>query len=468
MAYRLIALDLDGTVVVGGQMPTPAVRQAVAAAEASGVRVVLATGRPYPSALRYAEAFGLTNPVLCFQGSLVKQVGGEQATLFAESMPRAPLLELFEYAAARDLDLTLYSERAIYLVGMRRPKPFYDLWFGGEIEHVPSLAEGLRQIDDQGLVPLKCLLIDEPAANDRLLPALRAEFAGRLDIVRSHDMFIEAVSPLASKGRSLAFLAQYYGIPRAQVIAMGDSGNDVSMVDWAGLGVAVANASPDVLAVANWVAPRAEENAVGALVERFVLQPAAFEAAVALLRAGELVAFPTDTVYGVGAPVWDAAAVAKLYAAKLRPADKAIPILLADPADIELVARDLAPAARRIAERFWPGPLTLVVPKAARVPAEVSAGGDSVAVRVPDHALARDLIRAAGAPLATTSANLSGQPSPVTAQDVAAQLAGRIPFILDGGPCPGGVASTVVDLTGPRPAVLRPGPISLEEILAVL
>jgi len=472
MAYRLIALDLDGTAVVDGQMPTPAVRQAVAAAEACGVRVVLATGRPYPSALRYAEAFGLTNPILCFQGSLVKQVGGEQTTLLAESMPRAPLLELFEYAAARDLDLTLYSERALYLVGMRRPKPFYDLWFGGEIEHVPSLAEGLRRIDDQGLAPLKCLFIDEPAANDRLLPALRAEFAGRLDIVRSHDMFVEAVSPLASKGRSLAFLAEYFGIPRAQVIAMGDSGNDVSMVRWAGLGVAVANASPDVLAVADWVAPTVEENAVGALVERFVLRPAAFdrafEAAVSLLRAGELVAFPTDTVYGVGALAWDAGAVAKLYAAKLRPAGKAIPILLADPADIALVARDLGPAARRIAERFWPGPLTLVVPKAERVPAEVSAGGDSVAVRVPDHALARDLIRAAGAPLATTSANLSGRPSPVTAQDVAAQLSGCIPFILDGGPCPGGVASTVVDLTGPRPALLRPGPISLEDILAAL
>jgi L-threonylcarbamoyladenylate synthase len=468
LPYRLIALDLDGTSVVGGQQPTPAVRRAVAAAEANGVRVVLATGRPYASALRYAEAFGLTDPILCFQGSLVKEVGGERATLFAESVPRAPLLDLFAYAEARDLDLTLYSEHAIYLVGMRRPKPFYDLWFGGEIEAVPSLEEGLRRIDAAGLVPLKCLFIDEPEANDRLLPELRAEFAGRLDIVRSHDLFVEAVSPRASKGRSLAFVADYYGIPRSQVIAMGDSGNDLSMVEWAGLGVAVANASREILAAADWVAPSVEEDAVAALVDRFVLKPAAFERAVALLRAGELVAFPTDTVYGVGAVAWDAAAVAGLYTAKLRPGDKAIPILLADPADIEQVARDLPPAARRIAEAFWPGPLTLVVPKAARVPDEVTAGGDTVAVRIPDHDLARDLIRAVGAPLATTSANLSGQPSPVTAQDVAAQLSGRIPFILDGGPCPGGVASTVVDLTGPSPVVLRPGPITLEQILASL
>ena len=187
--------------------------------------------------------------------------------------------------------------------------------------------------------------------------------------------------------------------------------------------------------------------------------------AAALLRAGELVAFPTDTVYGVGAIVWDAAAVGKLYGAKLRALDKAIPVLLADPADVSLVAGDLPPAALRIAARLWPGPLTLVVPRAAGVPDEVTAGGDTVAVRVPDHALARALIRAAGAPLATTSANLSGQPSPVTAEEAATQLGGRIALILDGGRCPGGVASTVVDVTGAEPVILRVGPITLEQIM---
>lgn len=196
--------------------------------------------------------------------------------------------------------------------------------------------------------------------------------------------------------------------------------------------------------------------------------PSAFDRAVALLRAGELVAFPTDTVYGVGAIVWNREAVGRLYTAKLRALDKAIPILLADPADLDLVARDVSSAAHRLAERFWPGPLTLVVRKAPTVPDEVTSGGDSVAVRVPDHALARALIRAAGAPLATTSANLSGGPSPATAQEVAAQLAGRIALILDGGRCPGGTASTVVDLTAPTPVILRPGPIGLEEILKVV
>jgi L-threonylcarbamoyladenylate synthase len=197
-------------------------------------------------------------------------------------------------------------------------------------------------------------------------------------------------------------------------------------------------------------------------------QESAFELAVTLLRAGELVAFPTDTVYGVGAVVWDRAAVARLYTAKLRAPDKAIPVLLADPADLDLVARDVTPFARRVAERFWPGPLTIVLPKAPAVPGEVTAGGDSVAVRVPDHPLARALIREAGAPLATTSANLSGGRSPVTAEEVAAQLVGRIAMILDGGRCPGGTASTVIDLSGATPLIVRPGPISLEALLAVL
>lgn len=190
--------------------------------------------------------------------------------------------------------------------------------------------------------------------------------------------------------------------------------------------------------------------------------------AAEFLRSGELVAFPTDTVYGVGAICWDEAAVARLYTAKLRSLDKAIPILLADATDLALVARELPPLAVKLGEAFWPGALTLVVGKGPRVPAEVTAGGDTVAVRIPDHELTRALIRLAGAPLATTSANLSGEPAPVTAGEVAAQLAGRVAMILDGGRCPGGAASTVVDVTGPAPRILRPGPITEADLLAVL
>ncbi len=198
------------------------------------------------------------------------------------------------------------------------------------------------------------------------------------------------------------------------------------------------------------------------------LSERAVERAVALLRAGELVAFPTDTVYGVGALAWDEEAVGKLYTAKIRAGHKAIPILLADPADLLLVAADLPPAALRVAERFWPGALTLVVPRNRRVPDIVTAGGDTVAVRVPDHDAVRALIRAAGAPLATTSANLSGAASPVTAAEVAAQLSGRVSLILDGGPCPGGTPSTILDLTGETAVILREGPLMLADIQAAM
>ena len=188
--------------------------------------------------------------------------------------------------------------------------------------------------------------------------------------------------------------------------------------------------------------------------------------ALAVLQTGGLVAFPTDTVYGLGALAFHSAAVRRIYAAKDRPVEKAIPVLIADPADLEKVTLEVPSVAVRLASRFWPGPLTLVVEKHPDLPETVSAGS-TVGVRVPDHPVARALLRAAG-PMAVTSANLSGQPSPSTAQAVLAQLGGRIELILDGGETPGGISSTVVDCTGTQPRILRPGPVSKDEIWAVL
>ena len=148
--YRLIALDLDGTAVLDGQMPTPAVCEAVAAAERHGVQVVLATGRPYQSALTYAAALNLRSPVICYQGALVKEAGATAETLFAEAMPRAPLADLLSLAVQCDLDLNLYSERAIYLPDMRHSQEFYDLWFGLPIVKVSALDDGLRAIRPRG------------------------------------------------------------------------------------------------------------------------------------------------------------------------------------------------------------------------------------------------------------------------------------------------------------------------------
>ena len=188
--------------------------------------------------------------------------------------------------------------------------------------------------------------------------------------------------------------------------------------------------------------------------------------AVAVLKRGGLVAFPTDTVYGVGALAFSAEAVQRLYEVKGRSAEKAIAVLVAREADLARVAARLTPSARALALRYWPGPLTLVVPKHPDLPEAVSAL-PTVGVRQPDHAVAQALLALTG-PLAVTSANLSGQVSATTAEAVWAQLAGRIDLLLDGGPTPGGVASTVIDCTAEPPVILRPGPIGAAEIEAAL
>jgi len=188
--------------------------------------------------------------------------------------------------------------------------------------------------------------------------------------------------------------------------------------------------------------------------------------ALDILHAGGLVAFPTDTVYGVGALAFDPVAVESIYHAKDRPVEKAIPILIGGPEDLDKVAAEVPAMAAKLAARFWPGPLTLVVPKHPNLPDVVSAM-PTVGVRVPDHPVARSLLTAAG-PMAVTSANISGQDSPKTVEEVSRQLSGRIPLILDGGETPGGVPSTVVNCLGTGPVILREGPVTLKEIQFVL
>jgi L-threonylcarbamoyladenylate synthase len=194
--------------------------------------------------------------------------------------------------------------------------------------------------------------------------------------------------------------------------------------------------------------------------------PGALQKAVELLREGGLVAFPTDTVYGLGVLAFDQRGIDQLYAVKQRDSLKAIPILLGDPAELAQVTAGMGEIARRLAQRFWPGPLTLVVPRHPGLPPNLSPQ-PTIGVRMPDHSVALSLLRLTG-PLAVTSANQSDGESAATALEVFAQLGGRIPLILDGGKTPGGLSSTVVDCTGPEPVILRPGPISMEQILAAL
>jgi L-threonylcarbamoyladenylate synthase len=186
--------------------------------------------------------------------------------------------------------------------------------------------------------------------------------------------------------------------------------------------------------------------------------PAAIAQAALALRQGRLVAFPTETVYGLGGVAADAAAVARIYRAKGRPAHNPLIVHVADLAAASgLVAIDAR--ARAVAQAFWPGPLTLVLPRAAgcAVAPNATAGLETLAVRVPAHAVAHALLEAVGQPVAAPSANPSGLVSPTTAQHVAADLGGAVEIVLDGGPCPVGVESTVLDLSGPTPRLLRPG-----------
>jgi L-threonylcarbamoyladenylate synthase len=186
--------------------------------------------------------------------------------------------------------------------------------------------------------------------------------------------------------------------------------------------------------------------------------------ALEILRAGGLVAFPTDTVYGLGCLAFNQIAIESIYIAKDRPLEKAIPILIADADNLDKIADSVPVLARRLASRFWPGPLTLILPKRADLPAAVSATA-TVGVRVPDHEIVRALLRAAG-PMAVSSANLSGRESPCVVREVIRQLSGRIPLILDGGETPGGVPSTVVDVTGAEPVILRAGKVTLAQLLS--
>lgn len=198
----------------------------------------------------------------------------------------------------------------------------------------------------------------------------------------------------------------------------------------------------------------------------FAADPTALMRALTILRTGGLVAFPTDTVYGLGALAFDGTAVESIYAAKNRPVEKAIPILIGDMDDLDKVTASLPDMARRLALRFWPGPVTLILPKLRTLPEAVSAT-DTVAVRIPNHPVTRALLRMAG-PMAVTSANLSGQVSPTNAEELIRQLNGRIPLLLDGGETPGGIPSTLVDCIGEEPVILREGPVTREEILEAL
>jgi L-threonylcarbamoyladenylate synthase len=196
--------------------------------------------------------------------------------------------------------------------------------------------------------------------------------------------------------------------------------------------------------------------------------PAAIARAAEALRAGQLVAFPTETVYGLGADALNPDAVARIFTAKQRPTTDPLIVHAAELSELMPLIHTAPPIVFQLAERFWPGPLTLILPRSERVPNVVTAGQPTVAVRVPSHPVAQALLRAAGVPIAAPSANRFSRPSPTTADHVLADLAGRVDVVLDGGAATIGLESTILDLSGATPVVLRPGGVPLEALRALL
>jgi len=192
------------------------------------------------------------------------------------------------------------------------------------------------------------------------------------------------------------------------------------------------------------------------------------ERGIAILKNGGVIAYPTDTIYGLGAGAYIQSAVKRIYKIKQRAPEKALPLLLADVSEVSDVARQVPEVAWLLARHFLPGGLTIVLLKSSSVPDFATAGTDTVAVRVPAHPVPVALVRGIGMPLVGTSANLSGKPNLLTADDVCSQLGNKIDLIIDGGPSSGGKESTIVDLTGEKPVLLREGAIPREKIVKVV
>lgn len=197
-------------------------------------------------------------------------------------------------------------------------------------------------------------------------------------------------------------------------------------------------------------------------------QPEGLEEAARILRSGGLVAFPTETVYGLGAVCTDERALLNIFAVKGRPADNPLILHIYHWDQLGQIVSSVSPAAEKLIERYWPGPLTLIFPKRPEISSVVTANLDTVAVRMPSDPAARELLRITDIPVAAPSANLSGKPSPTLGEHVINDLAGKIEMIIDAGPCPAGVESTVLSLTGAAPVLLRPGVITREEMEEVL
>jgi Cof subfamily protein (haloacid dehalogenase superfamily) len=267
VTYKLLALDLDGTTLGPDLSIHPQVAGAIAAAQARGVHVTLATGRMFGSTLPYAEELRIAEPLICYQGALIRHpLSGEIYQHIAT--PGDLAAEALEILHARDIFVLAYIDEKLYVAADRPELELYLTWHPEGIEVVidPTLARTVATHQ-----PTKLLFVADPMVVERELPELAARFANRLSVVRSHAMFGELTAPGVSKGAALSALAEQLSVPREHVIAIGDHENDLPMIEWAGLGLAMGNAIPAVRDAADAVIPPVAEAGVAWAIGRYIL-----------------------------------------------------------------------------------------------------------------------------------------------------------------------------------------------------
>jgi len=262
LPIRLIALDLDGTAIGPEQEFAPRAVRAVAEAQRRGIVVTLATGRSPVSTRPFAEALNIHVPLICYQGGLIAETDGR--VLHRIALDRGLAAQVITLAESRGWHVNLYQDGLLYLTEFRHPTPFYEALLNPAAQCVPDLRPLLDHDPD------KVIIVAE-GNGDEIQAELRERFDGQMQIVRSHELFIEANPPGVDKGRGLAWLAAHLGVPQSQVMAVGDQDNDAPMVAWAGLGVAMGNASAACKSVADWIAPPLSEDGAAVAIERFAL-----------------------------------------------------------------------------------------------------------------------------------------------------------------------------------------------------
>ena len=269
MRVQLVAFDLDGTLMGADLVISPKVRDAIARTVQRGVMITLATGRMYSATAPFARSLGIHTPLICYQGGWIQGLGTEASpseVLHRVTLPDALAREAIALGRTMGWHTILYADGQLFVDALRLPLSYYETYLGPDPVAAPDLAAVLRTHQ-----PDKVLFIAEPEHISAISDELTGHFGTSADVVQSHANYIEVVPRHVNKGRALAWLAEMLGIPQEAVLAVGDQQNDLTMIRWAGSGVAMGNAVPAAKAIADWIAPSLQEDGAAAVLERYVL-----------------------------------------------------------------------------------------------------------------------------------------------------------------------------------------------------